>query len=143
MSTYLFDVIAISGIFLIAAAMYMLIRDQKSVTGQRAKEHLSKKLDQYLSVAESVIETTVIKLSETVVKDLREASEDGKLTKEEGAQVFNTAVETVKRILGTVFIEFISEYMGDFDAWLEQEIEKYVKHTKEGSVTLRSRIVRE
>jgi hypothetical protein len=125
-----FGSIAILLVLLALGIIYTIVRGNKTTLFQREKEHSSELFQRYLIIAESVVETTVIKLNQTMVKECRRQSENGKLSEEDAKKIFETATRQVKLILGLVFIEFVSEYIGNFDEWLNQEIEKYVVLTK-------------
>lgn len=124
MITEYLEVIIVIGL-LVLLGIIAMIKHHRSSMNQRVKEHSSELFQRYLIIAESVVETTVIKLNETMVKDFKREN-DGKLSLSDSNTVLATAVRQVKLILGSVFTEFISEYIGDFDEWLKQEIEKYV-----------------
>jgi len=128
MITEYLEVVIVIGL-LVLLGIIAMIKHHRSSMHQRVKEHSSELFQRYLIIAESVVETTVIKLNETMVKEFKKAN-DGKLSIEDGNTVLTTAVRQVKLILGSVFTEFISEYIGNFDEWLTQEIEKYVSLCK-------------
>lgn len=82
-------------------------------------------------VENTIIPNIVTSLNETVTKKYKEASEDGKLTKEEANELFTTAVEDVKKQLSKDIVDKLSFVVGDLNSWIESAIEVAVKNAKD------------
>ena len=77
-----------------------------------------------------IISDIVESLNETVVKELKAAASDGKITKDEGQEILASAIELVKSQLSQEVQTKISLIVGDIDLWIESVIEVLVKEKK-------------
>lgn len=86
-------------------------------------------------VKTEIIEKTVIKLNETLVKEYKAAAEDGKITKDEAVEIFNTAVTEIKSLLTDNVKAELSVIIGDLDTWIASSVESTLKEIKDKSKT--------
>lgn len=77
----------------------------------------------YLKIMDDVIETTVNALNGTIKAELLEKAADGRITKEEGAELLEYAVVTVKAATTPVAQEAISLIVSDLDQYIRLKIE--------------------
>ena len=77
----------------------------------------------YLSIMDSVIETTVDALNGTVKAELLDKAADGRITKEEGAELLDLAVVTVKAATSAKAQEAIGLLVVDMDEYIRLKIE--------------------
>jgi len=89
-----------------------------------------------LAVATDVVAATVSELSATVVKDIKAAAEDGKLTPQEAAEIKMSAVARVKQQLPKGVIKASTVMVGNFDAYVRGKIEQEVAAAKVGQPEL-------
>lgn len=76
------------------------------------------------------VRDVVISLNETVVKEVKKAAEDGKITAEEGKMIFQTAVDSLKKQLSEDIQKKISLVVGDIDSWIKSVVESVLKEEK-------------
>lgn len=76
------------------------------------------------------VEKVVIELNETVVKSLKAAASDGKITAEEGKAILDEAIDKVKAQISDVAQSILSVLVGDIDLWIKSAIETSVKANK-------------
>jgi hypothetical protein len=105
-------------------------------TGLNAKAQEQKdkataeKLQKYIGFAENIILDVVKQLNETTVKDLKAASADGRLTKDDAQNILKSAIQTVMLSLSPNIQNVISEVYGDIETWVETKVELDVKAEK-------------
>ncbi len=83
-----------------------------------------------LDSIDDTVADVVVYLKTTTVSQIKEASADGKLTKEEIADIINQAKCRILAIVSEDSLLILQEVVDDVDAWLENKIEKHVDLTK-------------
>ena len=87
-------------------------------------------LQRYISLLNSVVCDVVLSLNQTTVADIKAASADGKLTKEEIDSISVQAIESVKNIIGARGVEVLQLVYEDLDALIANKIERAVGEAK-------------
>lgn len=77
-----------------------------------------------------IIHSTVERLNETIKKEIISKSADGKLTKDEGKEIFHEAMAIIKSCISVNTKDDISFIVGDIDEWISNQIEIWVAETK-------------
>lgn len=90
----------------------------------------SNELDKYLNLLNETVIDVVKSLDQTVVWRLKEASQDGKLTKEEIEDISKLAKRTIMELLGENTIAVLSEVFSDVEALIASKIERAVMEVK-------------
>lgn len=75
-------------------------------------------------------ETVVASLNQTVVQGLKDASADGKLSKDEAVNVKNQAIDTIKAQLPEAIKQNAGLGINDLEQFITAKIEQAVGHTK-------------
>lgn len=88
------------------------------------------KVQESINLVQETVNSVVVYLNTTTVDKIKEASKDGKLTKEEATAVFNEAKREIKKILTGDTLQLVSKVIGDVDAWIDVLIEKFVSENK-------------
>ena len=106
----------------------------KAETASVEDEILRDNVNYAISTIEGIIYDTVYSLQVSLVDDIKKASADGKLTKEEGEHVFNTAKEKILEqvpaslhLLATHSIENMEEYI---NLKIEESLERVKQELK-------------
>lgn len=79
---------------------------------------------------ENTIADVVMYFKTTAVDQLKEASSDGKLTKEEITEIVSSAKSRVYSIVKGDALDILHDVVDDVDAWIENKIEKHVELSK-------------
>lgn len=83
-----------------------------------------------LDSVEDTVADVVVYLKTTTVSQIKEASADGKLTKEEITEIVGQAKRRILAIISEDSLLILNDVIDDVDAWLENKIEKHVDLTK-------------
>ena len=121
-------VISILGIILSWVAVKITRIMEAKAT--QLKKHTN--LDKYIDIVLNLIEDTVKAFNQTVVYELRKASEDGTLSEADKENVLDSAVVEITTILTEEVKEALSIIYGDLETWITIQVEKYVasEHAK-------------
>ena len=84
-----------------------------------------------IAATEAAAINVVQSLNQTVVNDLKNASEDGKLTQEEVITISTSALNMLKESLSSETIKAIEGAFGNLDTYLSNLIEKTVLKCKD------------
>lgn len=79
---------------------------------------------------EDTIADVVVFCKTTMVDQIKEASADGKLTKEEIDAIVETAKHRIFTIVKEDSLLILHDVVNDVDAWVENKIEKHVELSK-------------
>lgn len=82
--------------------------------------------DKILSIALDAIETAVVETNQTYVDNLKQAKEDGKLTKEEISQAMQMSYSKAKQLMGDKIYEALKDIIPNVNDWITAKIEYYV-----------------
>ena len=88
------------------------------------------KYGKYLDWTEEIVHNVVFDLQQSIVEDLKEASEDGRLTNEEAESIKSLAVEKIKNQIPSYIFEYLSKGFSDVDDMIGSYIEKTVYEMK-------------
>lgn len=77
------------------------------------------------------VDTVVASLTQTVISSMKEASIDGKLTKEDAEKVKADATKNILKIINSDVVDVAKTYFGDFDVFLSNKIEQAVNKSKQ------------
>lgn len=103
------------------------INDKREEIKTRVKNEKTKTyVDLVADNAMNVVQT----LNQTLVQDLKAASEDGKLTKDDAILIKNNALDMLKNTLSEDIRELLGEVFGDTDVYLSNVLEKVVCQVK-------------
>lgn len=116
---------AVLGLVLSAAKYAKALVDAK--TAEVTAKIKSDDVKHAVSNAEDCVTTTVYKLAQTTVDDLKSAAADGKLTAEEAAVVKSHALAEVKTLLSADVSKTLDTAFADADSWIKSKIEAAVK----------------
>lgn len=81
----------------------------------------------YIGIAEGAVETAVVSIGQTFVDTLKKEGSFDQGAKEEA---FSQAKETAIKIMGKAAKDTVSNAYGDFNTWIDNQIEKHVKLLK-------------
>ncbi len=115
----LFPVLTALGIYL-AALIHVKAQEAK----QKAKDDTTRK---YIEMAEKTISECVLATTQTYVEALKKA---GKFDGDAQKEALKLTYDNVLKILTEDAKKYITEAVGDFDAYLMNKIESQVKLTK-------------
>ena len=126
--------IAIAGISaLTAVAISYLQKLQKKATSETEKidnESTQAFIDAILDTTFDLMFTCVDKIEVTVVKTLKEASADGKLTKEDQATAAHAAMELFQSLANDEILKSLNTIVGDTETYLLTLIDSIVLNKK-------------
>jgi hypothetical protein len=94
------------------------------------RNYQNSKLTQVLFILDQIVINVVQELNQTVVEDLKAASVDGKLTRDEAEQIKHKAIEMVLKRLGGNMLKTIQINMGPITNLLATKIEAAVFDAK-------------
>lgn len=86
-----------------------------------------------VKIVESAAEQTVLELKQTVVDDLKAAAEDGKLTKEEIADLGAKLISTTIRKLSVSVLDLLAKAKIDIVALIKSAGEAFIAEIKDAS----------
>lgn len=75
-------------------------------------------------------DTVVAATTQTVVADVKKASEDGKLSLDDAKKIKSDAVDEILRLLNKDIVDIIKGHVGDFDGFIHNKIEQAVLKLK-------------
>ena len=110
---------------LVAYAKLTLKKIELKVQAETAKIEDDKTRDMILLAfnnVKDVVNNAVITAETTIVTELKNANEDGKLTKEDGENVFNTVKNKVLAQVSDDTKLAMNTVIGDFDSYIEDLI---------------------
>lgn len=103
-----------------------------SANKQKVKEQIKNdQLYKYIDLAGKTATDVVVALNQSIVKDLKAKSEDGKLTDEEIMGIKRTAISTIQSSLSDSTIEVLSTVYKDLPTVFQTWIDKAVLEAKE------------
>lgn len=88
------------------------------------------KLNVYIDLALETVMDTVQATNQSVVRDLKAKSADGKLTDDEKKEILANAVNSVMLTLSDDVKSVLSQAFTDLPAWIETQIESFINRTK-------------
>ncbi len=88
----------------------------------------NKELSKYIDIVENAIITAVTAVNQTYVDEL--TKNDDSLTPDQQKEAFKMAKSKVIGILGDASTGILRQIYGDFDTWVDNRIEYYVKQSK-------------
>lgn len=106
------------------------IKDSLTKAAENSKLNEIDAAHQAMADIIDIIHDTVERLNETMKSEIIKASQDGKITPEEGKQIFNEAMRIIKTCVPESTIEDLSSIVGDIDEWITNQIEIWVAKTK-------------
>lgn len=99
----------------------------KVKTTELRKKFNNKQLDNYLRFAEECITTSVMATQQTFVDELKK---EGKFDKAAAQNAFKKAEATFKTLINDDAKIAIEKVYGDYDKWVESQIEKQISFQK-------------
>lgn len=85
---------------------------------------------QYIDILDFTVESVVMALNQTTVEGMKNASKDGKLTKEEAILIKQQAMNEVYKVLGSTGKATLSQVFENLDALISNKIEALISSTK-------------
>lgn len=126
LKSVLYIILTMAGVALIRQAVVFLNKKIDEVqTGTELTEY--KQLNSYIDAAQDIIQSVVLQVSQTYVDALKAA---GQFTGEAQAAAKAKAIELAKALISDSAREAIIVLYGDFEAYLDVMIEKWVKLNK-------------
>ena len=83
-----------------------------------------------LNTVDNIVQTVVADVRATVKADLERAREDGKVTKEEGIQIKNHALERINALVPAELKKSLGPMIANFEKYISSKIEEEVERTK-------------
>lgn len=83
-----------------------------------------------LDSIEDTVADVVVYVKTTMVDQIKAASSDGKLTKDEIAEIVSSAKARIFSIVQEDALLILGNVVNDVDAWIENKIEKHVELSK-------------
>lgn len=87
-------------------------------------------LDRALAEAAVVAREAVLYTKQVLVNDLKKASSDGKLTKEEAARAMETAWQYLRRHMAQDSLQVLEAAFGPVEAWAKERLESALGEAK-------------
>lgn len=112
---------------LILALGTYLVSLLRKATNNIEKQTDSKTADKYIEMAYEAVATAVMATAQTFVDALKA---ENAFTKEKQLEAFNIAKQTALAILGETAVAALTEIYGDFDTWINTEIEAQCRGIK-------------
>lgn len=125
----LLSLLATAVVILIGVAVNYLLNLSGLVKHQRVRDVLESAIKEAGRVAVDAVYMT----KQTFTDAIKQASEDGKLTKEEAAQAMHSAVEYFKRHMSQESLAILVATYGPLEEWLEEYLEAVYGQVKEGT----------
>lgn len=130
-----FDIVVQSGLLIVLVGVAMkglnllgTLIDAK--TTEIANNVQNFKLREYLLSAENSVKTGVLTVAQELGDSLKEKASDGKLSEEDKKILKELCIEKVTLMVGNEVKEAVTILKGDFDAWLSNSIEAFIKESK-------------
>lgn len=96
-------------------------------------EQAAKIARRVINDAESLILTAIEEVHQTYTMDIKAASADGKLTKEEAIEALNRAVNRVKDLMPNEMYESLQSLFPDVEEWIIAKIQSFLYKSKNNS----------
>ncbi len=93
-------------------------------------EQAAKIARRVINDAESLILTAIEEVHQTYTMDIKAASEDGKLTKEEATEALNRAVNRVMDLMPDEMYESLQSLFPDVEEWIIAKIQSFLYKSK-------------
>lgn len=123
------NIILTSVIVPILLALVPFIINYLNKLAEEVKARMKDKaFEKYVNIAEDAIETAVLAIMQTYVDSIKDNPE--KWDKEAQVYAFSQAKLKALIVMGTATREALSEVYTDFDAWVINKIEEYVRINK-------------
>lgn len=113
-------------IMLLALAAYLVLLLRKASDSMKAEAD-NHTVNKYIDMAFDAVEKAVKATAQTFVDALKA---EGAFTREKQLEAFNKAKETALAILGETAVAALREIYGDFDVWLNSQIETVCREIK-------------
>ena len=110
--------------------MSKLINRLEAETNVIEDEILRDNVNFALNTIESIIHDTVYSLQVSLVEDIKEASVDGKLTKEEAESIFNMAKEKITDQVPDSLLLLATNSIGNIEEFIDLKIEEQLDIVK-------------
>lgn len=130
-----FDMLVQSGLLIVLVGVVMkglkllgTLIDAK--TAEIANNIQNVKLREYLLSAENSVKTGVLTVAQELGDALKERASDGKLSDEDKKILKELCIEKVTSMVGNEVKEAVTVLKGDFDIWLNNSIEAFIKESK-------------
>lgn len=130
-------VVALIGLASVYAITYInklkakVVAETAKITDATARNYAQSTINKVTDA----LSTAVDKIESTMVKELKEASADGKLTKEDQQKVAEAAKNLANDILGTDMKDLLVGLVGDTEKFIDAEIASLVISKKPGVPT--------
>ncbi len=99
------------------------IAKAKAQTSKIKDETQKQLINEALDRTANIVEKTIIATNETMVKEITAATEDNKITKEDGEKILNSVKSDVLNQLSVDAKELLSTEIGDLELYIEKEVE--------------------
>lgn len=103
----------------------------KAESGKIEDDMLRDNVEYAIDTIEKIIHDTVYSLQVSVVDDIKKASEDGKLTKEEGIEIFNMAKDKILNQVPMSLQLMATHSIEDLEEYINLKIEEQLKIVKQ------------
>lgn len=119
------------------ASVYATIYIQKIVKKAKLQaekiedENMEAIINTTIDRTHSLIKANVIAMEQTLVKEIKQSSEDGKITKDELKNISVQVRENVLKQLSEGSVEILNFTLGDVNGYIAAEIEKTLAEIKE------------
>lgn len=130
-----FDMLVQSGLLIVLVGVAMkglkllgTLIDAK--TAEIASNTQNVKLREYLLSAENSVKIGVLTVAQELGDALKDKAEDGKLSDEDKKDLKEMCIEKVTLMVGNEVKEAVTVLKGDFDIWLNNSIEAFIKESK-------------
>lgn len=114
----------------IAWATGVLTNFLRKKTAQSEELNKIETARKYANAVIDSIDSIVTELNQTMVKQAKEASKDGKLTEIEKANIKRTAMDLINTTMSEKSREMLSMLYGDIPTWINSQIEASVAKKK-------------
>ena len=130
-----FDMLVQSGLLIVLVGIAMkglkllgTLIDAK--TAEIASNTQNVKLREYLLSAENSVKIGVLTVAQELGDALKDKAEDGKLSDKDKKDLKEMCIEKVTLMVGNEVKEAVTVLKGDFDIWLNNSIEAFIKESK-------------
>jgi rRNA maturation endonuclease Nob1 len=130
-----FDMLVQSGLLIVLVGVAMkglkllgTLIDAK--TAEIASNTQNVKLREYLLSAENSVKIGVLTVAQELGDALKDKAEDGKLSDKDKKDLKEMCIEKVTLMVGNEVKEAVTVLKGDFDIWLNNSIEAFIKESK-------------
>ena len=95
----------------------------KAQTEKLSDENQKQLVNDALDRTSTIVEKTIVAANETLVKEVTAATEDNKITKEDGERILASVKSDVLSQLSDDAKELLSTEIGDLELYIEKEVE--------------------